>query len=389
MGSGFKSTVTLLAGLAAGSAIFDVYLRTVEATPLWRILPLAEASLYGPDRNAGYGHRKGARGIWITEARAPVAINALALRDTPSRTAAAPARVSRIAVAGDSIVEALQVPLEQTFVARAEAELQRSGRAVEVVNLGLAGARPAVIVERLRSAAGTLSLTGALVSVSASDLLIEAEDDDSEIAGYTRGPDGKAVITHGFRQGRGFSLRSSGAGEAIYWTIDHVKLALVLNNRRNAGFFAELDAPPPRPDLGQSKEACAEASLSDYEVLWEGRAKGFANARLDAFLGDLAGIAREARLRIVLALRGPSTECPSLAQRRMRLAEVAEKRIAAAGLGFLDHDLALDLIPGTHPRARLHGFGARIGGGHLNADGHVAYSAVLMDVIERLLLPRR
>ena len=388
MRGSWHTAFRFMLGLIAGSLVFELYLRTMEATPLWRVLPVAEASLYSPSRDAGYTHRAGASGVWITENRTLVAINRLGLRDALDRTHAKPSGARRFAVVGDSIVEAVQVPLEETFVARTQAELRKRGHgAVEVVNLGLAGARPAVIVERLRFASQALDLDGAVVSVSAGDFLVEAEDDASEIAGYVRGPDGRAVISHAFREGRGFMLRTSAIGDRIYWAIDHIRLALVLNNRKNAGLTADL---VPRPTARTAAvDDCSEEALLSHEALWRGRGKGFSNDRLQAFLADLASIASQKRVQLVVALRDLPAGCPVQVDFRRGVVEAADALVGAAGLTFVDHEMAMDAHLAGRTRSNLRGFGSRVGIGHLNSDGHSVYAGVTTDVIATYLLARR
>ncbi len=389
MQSVLRTAFKFVIGLIVGSLGFELYLRCIEATSLWRVLPVAEASLYGPSREAGYTHRAGAGGVWITESRAKVAISALGLRDAPGRSEVKPAGALRFAVAGDSMVEALQVPLEQTFVALLQAELRRRGHTgAEVINLGLAGARPAVIVERLRLAAGRLRLDGAVVSVSAGDFLAGTEDDTSEFAGYVRrGPNERAVIAHAFRDSRGFALRTSAVGQGIYWAVDHVRLALVLNNRKNAGLAGDLVQPGVAPRA--ANVACGEADLRPHEGLWLERTKTFAHARLAAFLADLSAISREHSIPLVLSLRNIGVDCPPLADRRKRLIDQMASRVQTAGLMFDDHEMAMEPHLAGRSRSSLQGFGARLGNGHLNADGHRVYANAMTDAITEHLLPRR
>ena len=372
-------------GLAVGSFAFELYLRTVEATPLWRILPVAEASLYGPSVEAGYTHRPGAAGVWITENRAAVEINAIGLRDDMDRSLVKAQGTRRFAVVGDSMVEALQVPQDESFVARTQATLRRRGHAgVEVVNLGLAGARPAVIVERLRLASRTLGLDGAIVLVSGGDFLVETEDDASEYAGYVKGPGGHAVISHAFRDGRGFKLRSGSVGAGIYWAMDHVRLALVLNNRKNTGLAADL--APQHVTRRIARNECGDSLLRPHEALWSGTTSGFADARLTAFLNDLSAIASESDMPLVLAVRGVAVQCPARAEGRKHLIEAMESRVSAAGLVFFDHEAAMEPYLAGRSRSDLHGFGSRIGLGHLNSEGHCVYEGVTTNAISAHLL---
>lgn len=151
--------------------------------------------------------------------------------------------------------------------------------------------------------------------------------------------------------------------------------------------MAELVAVAP-PKTPSRKDPCGSEMLEPYEALWAGQARGFANARLDAFLSDLADLSREKSIPLVLSIRGPGTDCAARSERRQRLAATAGRRVASAGLAFVDHELAMDRLPDAHPRAALSGFGVRLGFGHLNEAGHRIYAAVLTETIARHLLQR-
>ena len=95
-----------------------------------------------PDDERGWVLRPGARGRFEAEGGFFVVINADGRRDRARARTKAPG-VFRIAVLGDSFTEALEVPLEQTFVSVLEDSLNRSsamrGRQVEVLNFGVRG----------------------------------------------------------------------------------------------------------------------------------------------------------------------------------------------------------------------------------------------------------
>ncbi len=268
-------SLTLFAfGVLAGTLAVEGVLRLIEASPLWRVLPVMDASLYGPDEATGYAHRPGARGIRTPENRVLVEINSLGLRDRLDRTLEKPPGAIRWAIAGDSIIEAQQVPIEQTFVYLAEQKLSRERR-IELVNLGLAGARPAVIAERLRTRTPSLSLDGLIIMVSVGELLAALPDDPSEYVGYVPSADGKAVLSYAFREGRGYRMRNGSLGAAIYWAVEHSRLALLLNNRKNTGLLAELVTAPAGAAPSSAKVPCSGEMLSSLETLWGPAPIGF------------------------------------------------------------------------------------------------------------------
>ena len=57
----------LLLGLIVGSLIIECSFRFIELTPLWKVLPVAEISLFKPDYYSGYRFRENVEGIWTTE----------------------------------------------------------------------------------------------------------------------------------------------------------------------------------------------------------------------------------------------------------------------------------------------------------------------------------
>lgn len=97
---------------------------------------------YAPDPFCGTRLQPGLRGWWTKEGRAWIEINPQGFRQG-ARGPAKPPGTFRVAVLGDSFIEAFQVPEEATFCAVLERELSRcralSGRRVEVLNFGASG----------------------------------------------------------------------------------------------------------------------------------------------------------------------------------------------------------------------------------------------------------
>ena len=99
--------------------------------------------LYAPHRSLGWAPRPGAEGWQYGcydrrfEFRTYVRINSLGLRDHEIALGA-PADTLRVLLLGDSITEAVQVELEQTFAKLIERELDSRHRRVEVINAGVA-----------------------------------------------------------------------------------------------------------------------------------------------------------------------------------------------------------------------------------------------------------
>lgn len=97
--------------------------------------------LYEPDEFCGSRLRADAAGWWTREGHAYVRVNSHGIRgeETPLQK---PKNVYRIAVLGDSFMEALQVDLKDTFCTQLERSLNEQstdGRIYEVLNFGVSG----------------------------------------------------------------------------------------------------------------------------------------------------------------------------------------------------------------------------------------------------------
>src|SRR6202022_1411789 len=109
----------LLLGGCLAWLLAECGLRLIEATPLWRILPVVEPILGQPDSQFGFDSTPGARGVWTRAHRSRVQINSLGLRDAERDPVKTPGTV-RVGLLGDSTVEAVQVSQEATFASLAE-----------------------------------------------------------------------------------------------------------------------------------------------------------------------------------------------------------------------------------------------------------------------------
>lgn len=99
------------------------------------------ARVWEPDAELGWHHVAGARRLWTEEGRGLIEINSLGQRDK-ERALPKPKGTYRIVVYGDSMTEAVQVDLEQTFTSLLEKSLAQKGHHVEVLNLGVNGYSP-------------------------------------------------------------------------------------------------------------------------------------------------------------------------------------------------------------------------------------------------------
>lgn len=104
--------------------------------------PRPDGRFRQPDTEFGWVLRPGFEGWTADEARVWVRINRDGLRDR-EHSLEKPAGSLRVALLGDSYLEALNVPFEKTFAALLESQLQGCaqphGQVAEVINFGVAG----------------------------------------------------------------------------------------------------------------------------------------------------------------------------------------------------------------------------------------------------------
>lgn len=375
-----KVILLSLAGLTAATGIFELALRAVQATPLWRVLPVPEVALYGPDPQTGYRHRPNVRGAWVTENRAWIETSALGLRDR--QRSAAPGDGPRSIVLGDSLIEAVQVDLADTAVAVAERRLQERRPGAEVVNLGLAGATPPVLAARLQADGIALKPAAAVVVVSAGDFLSASLRDDSAFTAYKPDAAGNVRLSYGFRDTSGYRFRTSGAGAVFYWLLDHSAVARVLNSRKNVGLFAEWPAATPQAVAGTAPD-CAE-TLRKFLALWQDGHPAIARHVVDAFFRDVEAVSLSRKMPIVVAMRGVPVCAAAPAAREAVMAAVAAS-LARHGLSLVDLDAEIAAKAGAVRPPELFGFGDARGTGHLNRHGNRVYGEIFAETIERIL----
>jgi hypothetical protein len=118
---------------------FAVALLSIELA--LRLFGSDQALVSAPHPTLGWWHIPGATRLWTEEGHGLVHINSLGMRDV-ERQRSKPSGVFRVAVFGDSMTEAIQVNVDQTFCQLLEQRLRARGRRIEVLNFGVNGYSP-------------------------------------------------------------------------------------------------------------------------------------------------------------------------------------------------------------------------------------------------------
>ena len=348
-----------------------------------------------PDRYRGVALPPNAEGWWREEGNAYVRINSAGLRDR-EHAKQKPPNTFRIAVLGDSFAEALQVPIEDTFWAILEKKLQECpgvvGKQVEVINFGVSGYGTAQELITLRREAWDYSPD--LI------MLVVAPGNDIRDNSRTLSQDGprpffvyrgdQLVLDDSMLEARNSSLayrlRESSVGQAFGWLESHLRVLQLLDKART--LFADRRILEKREDIASRMKARplnnqgAEVGL-DAMIYYEPTDPAWQDAwRVTE--GTITLMRDEVRSRgarfFVVTVSSGRQVNPDSTARSNRLQEAglkdffyAERRIKA--LGERENFPVLNLAPAFQSYAEqhnvfLHGFGATLGTGHWNQEGH-------------------
>jgi len=386
----WKKLAAVAAGVFAAALVAEIGLR---------LIGFSHPPFYRVDAHRGWVLAPGERGWYSAEGHSFVAISSAGLREE-EQPRAKPAGELRVAVLGDSMTEALQVPRQDTFVEVAERRLAAcphlppGTRSVEVLNFGVSGYGTAQELLTLRHAALAWQPDVVVLAFYTGN---DVRNNDRELEGGDRRPyfrlgdDGEPVLDDSFRHRLGFRLRHAPAAAAAYSVARHVRLVQLA-----AAVWSRLRQGPSGPPPGELHPGDDDAIYvppADAGGAWE-RAWRVSEAlvRLSAAESRAAG----ARF-LLLSLSTGAQIYPDSELRRRFAAELGvtdllypERRLAA--LARRDGIPYLALAPrlarrAEHGRAqpgggKLHG---AHGFGHWNAAGHRAAGGLLADRLCRML----
>lgn len=342
-------------------------------------------SFYYPDEILGWSHRPGAEGWRRLEGEAYIRINSDGLRDR-EHSSQKPANTLRIAVLGDSYAEAFQVPLEVTFWAVMEQELDGCkalrGNKVEVINYGVSGYGTAQELLALRHRAWDYSPDIVLLAFFAGNDIL---DNSRELVSHSTRPyfeyrGNELVLDEQFIDSPGYQNRQTWLAQLGYWLIDHSRTLQLVNRGKNLlGFIFD-----ERRELGFiHNDAMGESGLDPriylepvdpaWEAAWQ------VTEGLIVLMRD--EVTQEGASFFVATASSPIQvhPDPSVREEFMRLAGVddlsySDTRIKE--MGEREDILVLNLASAFRAYAEenqifLHGFeNTAMGEGHWNAKGH-------------------
>ena len=369
--------IIFIIGILLSSILVELYFILIERTSLWRILPAAEVSLYYPSESSGYALRPNVKGVWLTENRSKITISNQGLRDHDT-TYKTPEKTYRIALSGDSITEALQVELDETFSVLIEKSLSTNEKKVEVINLGISGAVPVVQLKRIESLGLRFEPDLLVFILNVFDFLSPIMTNDSSFPGYQKNTQGIWSIEYGFLESRSYRFRVSWFGDAFYGLLDNFRIFRVLNALRNRSDVLVDNALTVSDKSTSCKTSRIDKLLS---VLNNNRNHVVINDIFEAYLRDAEKLSKKAGSEVVFIFRGLIEECPNDVNKMSQVTQKINMRLAHHGISMINLDkllLSHETIQGDRAEFdKIYGFGSKVGAGHLNTFGHKLVSEVI------------
>ena len=397
-----KPPLRLRVAVVAASVVFAVLLFEL----FLRLVGYSYPVFYQPDQALGYSLRPGAEGTYRREGTAYVRVNSDGLRDG-EHAKAKPAGTLRIAVVGDSYAEAFQVEQGAAFWSVSERRLRDcptlAGRDVEVLNFGVSGYGTAQELLTLRGKVWDYAPDVVLLAVTTDNDVFDnsrALKRVDEIPYFVPRGD-RLALDDSFRETASFRLRNSAPNRLGRWLREHLRFVQAVHEAQRA-LKSRLDAwrerrrlardggrgvaaagrpaeESPRPDAAAAEPGGINVVYREPpDEVW--REAWLVTERLLATMNaEVRG--RGARFFVVTLSNGiqvhPDPAAREAFARRLGAADLfyPERRFASVGAreGFDVYHLAPDLQAyAERNKVFLHGFGAQLGNGHWNEDGHRA-----------------
>ena len=366
-----------------------------------RLLEIGFPQIYATDQFCGSRLRAGSSGWWTSEGHGYVSINRFGLRG-PETTIEKPDGVTRIAVLGDSFMEALQVDWEQSFCGQLESLLnlehpdKQCGR-VEVLNFGVSGYGTAQELLMLKHYVWQFSpdivLLGFFPENDIRNNSRSLEQNDTKP--YFELVDGGLTLDASFLTSVAYVTANSGYEQNKATIVNRSNLLQVLKEAkriwslrrsRSSSLSSDQDNPEARlaSAVNSTRHCYAEPATQEEQLAWKVTERLLAEmhvevtqhaAKLHVFTisTPLSGWPNHKTRAAVLKATGLSDSL--YAERRLR-ASCKNAGISMIPLGeqMLKHARDADVY--------LHGFdNSGLGFGHWNAAGHKVAAKIVAEAL--------
>ena len=384
-----KKLLLVTLGVLFGLFMSEIFLRVLGYS-----FPL----FYTTDYYRGFTLQPGIEGYYQREGGSYVRINSDGLRDR-EHARAKPADTVRIAVLGDSFVEAMHLPMEQTFWWLLERNLQECnafpGKKVEVINFGVSGYGTAQELLILRQKVWDYSPDLVVLAFTTHNDVYDNSRalSQTEDVPYFVYRNGELTYDASFRDSRTYQQRDSQLNRLGRWLHNELRIIQLVHYVQFVAKLRFTDwryqrklaaQTPTRPatgtaptarnaeDIGRDNMIYIEPHDKDWKEAWE---------VTEGLIRQMRDDVAQERARFLLVTLSNAIQVypdPGVRQRflqyvgadtifypNLRLKALAERE----QIDFLDLAQPMQVYADQN-KVFLHGFGSDIGNGHWNATGH-------------------
>lgn len=384
-----KKLVLVSFGLFFGLCMSEIFLRVIGYSyPLF----------YTTDYYRGFALQPGVEGQYQREGGSYVRINSDGLRDREHAKTKPPDTV-RIAVLGDSFVEAMHVPMEQTFWSILERKLQECnafpGKHVEVINFGVSGYGTAQELMTLRQRVWDYSPDLVVLALTTHNDIYDNSRalSRTEEVPYFLYRNGELTYDSSFRDSHTYRQRDSNLNRFGRWLHNELRIVQLIhyvqfvaklrlsdwrNRRRLAAQNQTRPADASTPivrnaeDIGIDNMIYIEPHDENWQEAWrvtEGLIKQMhdevAQRKARFLLVTLSNAVQVYPDPVVRAKFLQHVGAETIFYPNLRLKALADRE----QIDFLDLAQPMQVYADQN-KVFLHGFGSDLGNGHWNANGH-------------------
>lgn len=372
-----------LLGIFAGVVVFEGTLQIFSHTQLGKVLPAIEPQLGQPDPNIGYAFTPNMSALWTRENRAFIQINSLGLRDNEI-TEEKPAGVFRIALSGDSTLEALQVENDKVFENITEKRLQKEGHNVEIMNFAMAGNGPLRQLTRLEEFATSFFPDLIFMMMSAGDFATGELWDDSQNPAYKIDKNGSITRSYGFRERFSQRHASDIFGQTFLFLIHNSHIFRMFYDKKNAGIWGLLGLPSQTNSSNPPPDACDTETFDTLYKFWVRQEPENEWQVAEHFFEEVFNYSFPQNAVIAMYVPTVGSTCPAQEKKREEIIGVINALADKHGIAFIDWNTEVEgRLPEGYSQSDLRGFGSHVGAGHLNYKGHEVFSQVLYEILMR------
>ena len=364
-----------------------------------RIIDYSYPQFYQNDYYRGFALRPGVEGTYRREGTSYVRINSDGLRDR-EHAKTKPANTVRIALLGDSFVEAMHVPMEQTFWRLLGPKLEAckafDGRQVEIINFGVSGYGTTQELITLRQKVWDYSPD---IVVLAFTIFNDVYDNFRPLNGTEQVPyfvyqDGHLVYDASFRDSPKYLSRDSKLNRLGRWFHDHLRIVQLVHyvqfvtklrvtdwrNRRRLATAPQRQSGSADPaDLGRDNMIYIEPRDENWKESWrvtEGLVLQIRDEVKQKGAGFFMMIVPTAvqvyPIPVVRKNFMRAVGLNTLFYPNNRLKDLAERE----KIDFFDPAEPMQAYAVEH-KVILNGFNEDIGNGHWNVAGHQAVAELV------------